>query len=64
MLGRGDHVPLPFLGPINKDLDAEHATIRRMPDGSYCLEDNHSRLGTRLNGAAGDGERPRWPTAT
>ena len=49
ILGRGDHLPLPFLGPTNKDLDAEHLTIRRMPDGSYCLEDNHSKLGTRLN---------------
>jgi hypothetical protein len=50
LLGRGDHVPLPFLGPTNKDLDSEHARIRRMPDGSYCLEDNHTQLGTRLNG--------------
>ena len=49
-LGRGDHVPLPFLGPTNKDVDAEHALVRRMNNGSYCLEDNHSRLGTRLNG--------------
>jgi hypothetical protein len=49
ILGRGDHLPLPFLGPSNKDLDAEHLTIRRMPDGSYCLEDNRSKLGTRLN---------------
>jgi hypothetical protein len=49
ILGRGDHLPLPFLGPTNKDLDAEHLTIRRMPDGSYCLEDNHTKLGTRLN---------------
>jgi hypothetical protein len=49
ILGRGDHLPLPFLGPTNKDLEAEHLMIRRMPDGSYCLEDNHSKLGTRLN---------------
>jgi len=49
VLGRGDHLPLPFLGPTNKDLDSEHLTIRRVPDGSYCLEDNHSKLGTRLN---------------
>jgi len=49
MLGRGDHLPLAFLGPTNKDLEAEHLVIRRQPDGSYCLEDNHSKLGTRLN---------------
>ncbi len=49
ILGRGDHLPLPFLGPTNKDLESEHLTIRRMPDGSYSLEDNRSKLGTRLN---------------
>ena len=49
VLGRGDHLPLPFLGPTNKDLESEHLTIRCMPDGSYRLEDNHSKLGTRLN---------------
>jgi hypothetical protein len=58
VLGRGDHVPLPFLGPMNKDLDAEHALVRRMNDGSYCLEDNHTRLGTRLNGQVLTGVTP------
>ena len=58
ILGRGDHLPLPFLGPTNKDLEAEHLTIRRMPDGSYCLEDNHSKLGTRLNSQPLTGRRP------
>ncbi len=58
VLGRGDHVPMPFLGPTNKDLDAEHAMIRRMPNGSYCLEDNHTRLGTRLNGRVVTGSVP------
>lgn len=58
VLGRGDHVPLPLLGPTNKDLDAEHALVRRMPDGSYCLEDNHTRLGTRLNGQVLTGATP------
>ena len=57
-LGRGDHLPLPFLGPTNKDLDAEHALVRRMNDGSYCLEDNHTRLGTRLNGQIVTGVTP------
>ncbi len=58
ILGRGDHLPLPFLGPTNKDLEAEHLTIRRMPDGSYCLEDNHSKLGTRLNSQPLTGPAP------
>ncbi len=58
ILGRGDHLPLPFLGPTNKDLEAEHLTIRRMPDGSYCLEDNRTKLGTRLNSQPVAGPTP------
>ena len=49
VLGRADHLPLPFLGPMNKDVEAEHVKITRRSDGSYVIEDNHSRLGTRLN---------------
>jgi hypothetical protein len=58
ILGRGDHLPLPFLGPTNKDLDSEHLSIRCMPDGSYRLEDNHSKLGTRLNSQSIVGPAP------
>ena len=50
LLGRGDHLPLPFLGYPGRDLEAEHARITRQPDGQFVLEDNRSRLGTRLNG--------------
>ena len=49
VLGRSDHLPMPFLGPMNRDLEPEHLRIVRRPGGSYLLEDNHSRLGTRLN---------------
>jgi hypothetical protein len=49
ILGRGEHLPLPFLGTSNRDLEVEHVTIRRMNDGSFRLEDNHTKLGTRLN---------------
>ena len=48
-LGRADNLPMPFLGPMNKDLEAEHVKIARRADGSYVVEDNHTRLGTRLN---------------
>ncbi|MGO9113667.1 MAG: FHA domain-containing protein [Thermoguttaceae bacterium] len=58
VLGRADHLPLPFLGPTNKDLESEHLTIRCLPDGSYCLEDNHSKLGTRLNSQPVAGPMP------
>jgi hypothetical protein len=51
-LGRGDHLPLPFLGPMNAELESEHTRISRQADGSYVVEDNHSRLGTRLNNTA------------
>lgn len=49
-LGRGDHLALPFLGYSGKDLESEHLRIVRQPDGTYQVEDNHSRLGTRVNG--------------
>jgi hypothetical protein len=49
VLGRSDNLPLPFLGPMNRDLEPEHLRIVRRAGGSYVLEDNHSRLGTRLN---------------
>jgi hypothetical protein len=58
ILGRGDHLPLPFLGPTNKDLEAEHLTIRRMPGGGYCLEDNRTKLGTRVNSQPVSGPTP------
>ena len=49
MLGRGDHLLLPFIGPANRDLESEHVKIARQANGSYLVEDNHSKLGTRLN---------------
>ncbi len=49
-LGRGDHLPLPFLGYPGRDLESEHARITRQPDGQYVVEDNGSRIGTQLNG--------------
>ena len=48
-LGRGDHLQLPFLGPMNAGLESEHVRIARQPSGSFVVEDNHSQLGTRLN---------------
>ena len=48
-LGRGDHLQLAFLGPMNAELESEHVRIVRQPNGSYVVEDNHSKLGTRLN---------------
>jgi pSer/pThr/pTyr-binding forkhead associated (FHA) protein len=50
MLGRGDHLPLPLLGVAGRDIEAEHARITRTPDGRFAIEDNHSRIGTLVNG--------------
>jgi hypothetical protein len=58
VLGRGDHVPLPFLGPANAGLDAEHLKIVRQASGGFVLEDNKSKLGTRLNGQIIQGPKP------
>ena len=48
-LGRGDHLPLPFLGPMNAGIESEHVRIVRQASGVFVLEDNHTKLGTRLN---------------
>lgn len=58
VLGRGDHLTLPFLGYSGKDLESEHLRVVRQPDGSYQVEDNHSRLGTRVNGQVIQGPTP------
>jgi hypothetical protein len=58
VLGRADHLALPLLGLMNKDLEPEHSRICRQPDGAFAIEDNHSRLGTRLNGQVIQGARP------
>jgi hypothetical protein len=50
LLGRGDHLPLPFLGYSGRDLENEHLRISRQGDGGFVIEDNHSRAGTFLNG--------------
>ncbi len=49
-LGRGDHLPLPFLGPKSYELEVEHLKIARQPGGAFVLEDNQSKLGTQVNG--------------
>lgn len=63
VLGRGDHLPLPFLGYAGWDLESEHLRITRTPDGNFAVGDHHSRLGTLVNGepirgavALGDGD--------
>jgi hypothetical protein len=49
VLGRGDHLPLPFLGTSNQELEIEHCRITRQGNGAYLLEDLQSRLGVFVN---------------
>ena len=49
ILGRAEHLALPFLGHADADLELEHLRIVRQPDGRYVAEDNHTRVGTLVN---------------
>ncbi|HPM84880.1 MAG TPA: FHA domain-containing protein [Candidatus Anammoximicrobium sp.] len=57
VLGRGDHVALPFLGSTNAELELEHLRIVRQADGSYVLEDNQSKLGVSVRSVGAQYER-------
>jgi hypothetical protein len=48
VIGRGDHLRLPFLGRPNADLDVEHFRILRQGNGNFVIEDNHSKLGVSV----------------
>lgn len=49
VLGRADYLPLPFLGPANANLAAEHARLVRQVNGTYALEPIDVRQGTAVN---------------
>jgi len=49
VLGRAEHVAMPFIGASNSTLEKEHVRIVRQSDGRYFVEDNHTATGTRLN---------------
>jgi hypothetical protein len=49
LLGRGDHLLLPFMGPNNINLEQEHVRISKQPDGSYQVADNNSKQGSFVN---------------
>lgn len=51
-LGRGEHLPLPFLGPMNQELEVEHLRITFRPPGSFVAEDAGTLIGSRLNNQA------------
>ncbi len=47
VIGRAEHVALPLLG--SPTVEHEHVCIRRMPNGSYVLENLHGRENVLLN---------------
>lgn len=49
ILGRGDHLRLPFVGGPNTDLEPEHLSIERRPNGAFFVRDLSSRLGSFVN---------------
>ena len=49
VLGRGDHLPLPFIGPMNQDLGSEHCRIVRQADGRFWLEPIDTKTGVAVN---------------
>jgi FHA domain len=52
VLGRAEHIQLPFLGSMNQDLEPEHLRIIREPSGAFVAEDNNTKLKTSVNGQA------------
>ena len=50
ILGRSDRHALPFLGEHNRDVEPDHLRIVRESDGHFAVEDNRTKLGTRVNG--------------
>jgi hypothetical protein len=49
ILGRAEHLALPFLGHADSELEPEHARITRQPNGQYLIEDNRTQIGTLVN---------------
>jgi pSer/pThr/pTyr-binding forkhead associated (FHA) protein len=57
VLGRGDHLPLPFLGRSNQNIEPEHLSIIRA-GGNFFLEDLRSKIGTTVNNQVVSGRVP------
>lgn len=49
ILGRGDHLRLPFVGTSNSGLEIEHLAIERSSDGSFFVRDLSSKMGSFVN---------------
>ncbi len=52
LMGTSEKAALPFIAFGAKGVEPVHLRILRQADGSYLLEDNHSRTGTFVNGQA------------
>ena len=56
IMGTSEKASLPFIAFGAKGVEPIHVRIKRRQDGSYLLEDNHSRTGTFVNGKHVQGE--------
>jgi hypothetical protein len=52
VLGRAEHLPLAFIGPMNADLALEHICITRQPGGEFVVDDVAGGNKATLNRAA------------
>jgi hypothetical protein len=50
VMGTSERAALPFIAFGAKGVEPVHVRIMRRDDGSYILQDNHSRTGTFVNG--------------
>ena len=58
LLGKAEHVHLPFLGKGDAGLEPEHARIVREKGGRFAIEDNGSQLGVSVNRVRIHGRSP------
>ncbi len=56
IMGTSEKAALPFIAFGAKGVEPVHARILRQDDGSFVLQDNHSRTGTFVNGQPVRGE--------
>ncbi|HWY86287.1 MAG TPA: FHA domain-containing protein [Gemmataceae bacterium] len=56
IMGTSEKASLPFIAFGAKGVEPIHVRIKRRQDGSYLLEDNHTRTGTFVNGAQVQGD--------
>src|SRR5207253_1076478 len=49
-LGRAENANLPFFGPTARDVERQHLTIVRQPNGQFLLTELGTKAGAKVNG--------------